>query len=1007
MVFGQQSAVIERWASTSAKSLGISRQAALEQAGTFGNLFRALDIVPEAAARMSTSIVGLAGDIASFNNVDAAEVLLALRSGLVGEVEPLRRFGVSLSQARIEAEAVASGIVKATGATEAIARAQVNAQKAAAGVTEALKKHGEGSLGYRDAQVKAAEAEAKLAAAMKGKVPDLTAAQKAQAAYSVIMKDTALAQGDFARTSGGLANQQRILAAQFTDLKARIGQGLLPVAVAVTKTLNDRLLPAFGRLQKALSGPLRQAAYAARLAVEALATGFKGGRFFTDGSRALGLFLGIGKAAKAVQKGLGEFFYSLRTGFSQQDVRTGPENLGLILNRVGRVVAELAREFSDFATRTLLPFAQRFGRPVAAVLKSVADAVFRFVDFLSSPEGERARQVLLGLVGAVAALKVAEDVAGRVNKLVDGVKGIKGAIDGALPELKKLKERVDLLKDKTVKVAVDGAQAARDAAKSVADELAKIASKAVDVSVKAKVDATDAAKKGADFAANFVGGFLGGIGGLIAGLAGPAIVAALGGVSATVAVVVGAVLAAALAAVLAFVFRKQIARFFTETLPDALRAGFREAAPRVERFVTETIPRAVAKGLAAAAGVLERFFTQTVPRTVLQTLPKALGRSLGLALGLGLVGAVRAVQGAGVVLVAVRQAGEAVGRLIAEGVRAQLRTGLEAVESLFTEVLPRALRAGAGVVARFFTETLPRAAVAGLGVLERFFTESVPRFVTDTLPEALRNAADKIKGFFRDLPDIAFGEGGVLDFIVNLPDLAAESFAKLPKIVIEALDDVLEAIGRLSVVEALGKVFGSIADGFRDGWRKANEITGGALDDIASAVGSVPGRIAGAVGDVLSAARSLGSAIVDGIADGVRGAAGFAGDIAKGIANAVIATVNEQVIDRVNRALEFSIPVPFGPDVKLNAPDIPRIPSLAAGGIVPARPGVGLLARLGEGARAEAVIPLPPGLVPALERIAAGAGDSGARIAVYESHSPYETGIEVARRMRAEAWVGR
>ena len=322
VVFEENADKVKKWAETSATSMGMAQQVALEAAGTFGNLFRALGVGTDDAAKMSTNLVQLAADLASFNNVNPEDVLIALRSGLVGEAEPLRKFGVSLSEARIEAEAVASGVVKAEGSTTKItdatlkyeaaqkklAEAQkggVDPAKQAAGekalatardqvtktgidlaaaereAAEARAKFGVGSkqataaddkvakarLAAEAATRKVAEAQGKLTAAQgkadpdklakatndvakaqealdkatEGTVPKLTAAQKAQAAYNIIQKDTVLAQGDFERTSDGLANQQRILAAQFTDAKAGIGQVFLPLVLKATTAVNKLL----------------------------------------------------------------------------------------------------------------------------------------------------------------------------------------------------------------------------------------------------------------------------------------------------------------------------------------------------------------------------------------------------------------------------------------------------------------------------------------------------------------------------------------------------------------------------------------------------------------------------------------------------------------------------------------------------------------------------------------------------------------------------------------------
>jgi hypothetical protein len=182
-VFGDSSASVEKWSKTTAKSMGISRTAALEATGTFGNLFATVKIAPAAAAQMSQALVTLAADLASFNNANPTDVLDALRSGLIGEAEPLRRFGVLLSETRVQQVAMAN-----TGKTNAKA---------------------------------------------------LTDQEKALARYQIILKDTVKAQGDFARTSEGLANQQRKLKAQTDDLKVSLGKGLLPVMTEMTKLMTE------------------------------------------------------------------------------------------------------------------------------------------------------------------------------------------------------------------------------------------------------------------------------------------------------------------------------------------------------------------------------------------------------------------------------------------------------------------------------------------------------------------------------------------------------------------------------------------------------------------------------------------------------------------------------------------------------------------------------------------------------------------------------------------------
>jgi len=244
VVFGTSAAEVQNWSKTSATSMGLSQQAALEAAGTYGNLAVALGLPPKTAATMSTSLVKLAGDLASFNNVPVGDALDALKSGLTGEVEPLRRFGVSLSAAQVQAEALRMGLAKAPVDMGKVGIATQRLSMAQAKSAEAVKRYGANSKQAQAANVAVASSQATLTKSLAGGTVELTAAQKAQATYSLIMKQTTTAQGDFARTSGGLANQQRIAAAQFENMKATIGTALLPVITTFAGILTSTIIPA-------------------------------------------------------------------------------------------------------------------------------------------------------------------------------------------------------------------------------------------------------------------------------------------------------------------------------------------------------------------------------------------------------------------------------------------------------------------------------------------------------------------------------------------------------------------------------------------------------------------------------------------------------------------------------------------------------------------------------------------------------------------------------------------
>ncbi len=200
VVFKSSAASVLAFGDTAAAALGMSKNEALAAAGTYGNLFVSMGLADDASAQMSTSLVQLAGDLASFNNMGTDEVLEKLRAGLTGESEPLKTLGVNINEVIIKEKALALGLTKTTTGT-------------------------------------------------------LPAAIKAQAAYALIFEQTATAQGDFARTSGGLANQQRILKANLANTAATIGTALLPGVTKLAVKLNDLIIknqPAIERFAEQL-----------------------------------------------------------------------------------------------------------------------------------------------------------------------------------------------------------------------------------------------------------------------------------------------------------------------------------------------------------------------------------------------------------------------------------------------------------------------------------------------------------------------------------------------------------------------------------------------------------------------------------------------------------------------------------------------------------------------------------------------------------------------------------
>lgn len=186
VVFGGSITAVSKFGDTAATSIGQSKQQAIEAAATFGNLFKTIGLTESQFGSMSTQLVTLAGDLASFNNTSIDDAMAALRSGLIGETEPIRKFGVLLDDATLKQYALNQGLID-------------NARGA------------------------------------------LPPAIRAQAAYAAILDQTTTAQGDFLRTSDQQANQQRIMAAEWENLKSKVGARALPYMTQKFRIFNSAL----------------------------------------------------------------------------------------------------------------------------------------------------------------------------------------------------------------------------------------------------------------------------------------------------------------------------------------------------------------------------------------------------------------------------------------------------------------------------------------------------------------------------------------------------------------------------------------------------------------------------------------------------------------------------------------------------------------------------------------------------------------------------------------------
>ena len=182
VTFPRMSKQVDDFAKNAITSFGLSETMAKRFTGTFGAMAKAFGFGEQAAYEMSTTLTGLAGDVASFYNISQDEAYTKLKSVFTGETETLKDLGIVMTQSALDSYALANGYGKVTA--------------------------------------------------------KMSEAEKVALRYKFVQDQLSLASGDFIRTADGWANQVRVLKLQFDSLKATIGQGLINVLTPVIHVIN-------------------------------------------------------------------------------------------------------------------------------------------------------------------------------------------------------------------------------------------------------------------------------------------------------------------------------------------------------------------------------------------------------------------------------------------------------------------------------------------------------------------------------------------------------------------------------------------------------------------------------------------------------------------------------------------------------------------------------------------------------------------------------------------------
>jgi len=188
VVFGKASEGILKLSEDAATAVGLSKTEFNELSVQFSNFAQIAAGEGGDVVETMAELTGRASDFASVMNIDVAQAATLFQSGLAGQTEPLRRYGIDLSAAAVKHHALASGIIDVDR--------------------------------------------------------EMSETEKVQARYSLLMEATEKTAGDFANTSDSLANRQRILKSQVTNLTATLGNSFIPI---IEKIL-DKVAPLVEKL---------------------------------------------------------------------------------------------------------------------------------------------------------------------------------------------------------------------------------------------------------------------------------------------------------------------------------------------------------------------------------------------------------------------------------------------------------------------------------------------------------------------------------------------------------------------------------------------------------------------------------------------------------------------------------------------------------------------------------------------------------------------------------------
>jgi hypothetical protein len=247
VAFGDNSKEVKDWSETTLTKFGMAQATALDMASTYGDMATGMGLNTSEASKMAQSLVGLAGDLSSFKNISSDVAKTALNGVFTGETESLKQLGIVMTQTNLLSYAQESGFLKGKVSADKLKAASTKVEIAQGKLAKAIKKYGTDSLEAKTAQASLNTALEKQQKVQKGSLDSLSEAEKVQLRYNYVLDKTKNSQGDFARTSDGAANQQRMFGEAVKEVGATMGTKLLPIGTKLL-TFANKLMTKFGNL---------------------------------------------------------------------------------------------------------------------------------------------------------------------------------------------------------------------------------------------------------------------------------------------------------------------------------------------------------------------------------------------------------------------------------------------------------------------------------------------------------------------------------------------------------------------------------------------------------------------------------------------------------------------------------------------------------------------------------------------------------------------------------------